>query len=110
MSFYYLSFVDLSLPKGEQFVGATIVEATDDVEAFGQAWARNLIPNNCQIALLRLWTQTHPQVEIISADQLPNDALYLVNKFVPREAIIAQGHRPLGDEEYSIICDRHTIS
>lgn len=108
MSFFYLSFVDHSLPKGEQFVGATIVEADSDVSACTRALALNLVPAKSEIAIIALWTQTQPQVEIVSIDQLPAGALQLVNKFVPREAILAQGHRPISDEEFSIVCERHT--
>jgi hypothetical protein len=47
--------------------------------------------------MMRLWTQTEPQVEIVSGRSVSANALHLVNKFVPSDAILAQGHRPFDE-------------
>jgi hypothetical protein len=41
---YWLSFSDPDLPKGEQFLGACLVEAPSLAEAIHQTWVRRINP------------------------------------------------------------------
>lgn len=44
MAWHYLSFVDGRLPKGEQWLGAAIVEGLDITEAVKKAWRLGINP------------------------------------------------------------------
>ena len=109
MSYFYLSFFNNSLLKGQRFVGATIVEADSDRVAFERAKMLRLVPPKCQTAVIHLWTQFEPSEEITRLEQIPAEARHLFNKFVSAENIKSQPHRPIGEggEQFSVVCERH---
>lgn len=87
MSYYYLSFADPHKPKGEQFLGATIVEAESEHGAVMKSHRLGLNPVKCEVAILYL-------ANFAGGDE----SLRYVNMFVPREEILAKPHVPLFEE------------
>jgi hypothetical protein len=87
---FYLSFADPEKPKGQQFLGATIVEAGTEVLAVAEAWLRGINPGG-EVAIVDLH---------LSPDDLPSECASYLNRLVPREEIFAQPHELIfGDDE-----------
>lgn len=80
MPYFYLSFCDPDRPVGEQFLGATVVEAADDRAALVESFRRGLNPGNCEVMMGQL-------------DGLPDpDPLNLLNRFATREEVYSVPH------------------
>jgi hypothetical protein len=101
MPFYYLSFCDPSLPKGEQFLGATVIEAPNihAIPAAANALGRN--PGG-EIAIVEL-------EGCQSRDDAVETGRKYFDRFIPREEVLAAEHEPLedGDDEdmtQAIVC------
>lgn len=86
MAWFYLSFSDPDRPKGQQFLGATIIEADNCVFATSKAWKLGLNPGG-QVAF----------VELSDFDPTDKDAQKYVHKFVPREVVMAEPHVKLSE-------------
>lgn len=101
MPFYYLSFCDVSKPEGTQFLGATVIEANDPKDARAKVTANGTNPGG-EIAMMEL--------DVGSAVELPKEARQYINKFVPREAVIAEGGstlEELGRDADASVCQQH---
>lgn len=107
MSFFYLSFVNDSLPKGQRFVGATIVEGDSAPVAFERAKELGLVPTQCETKAIHLWTQVEPQEEIVRADQLPIETREWLNRLVTAAEVKTYQHRPVRESEGDYICKDH---
>ncbi len=91
MPFYYLSFCDPKLPKGMQFLGATVVEAPSAhaIPAAASALGRN--PGG-EIAIVELDGVT-------SRAQVPETGRKYFDRFIPRDEVLAKEHTNLLDGE-----------
>jgi hypothetical protein len=87
---YYLSFCDVKRPEGEQFLGATIVVADNPAAAHLTATLNGVNPGG-EIALVRM--------EVGSLDDLPARGRSYVNRFVPREEVMAYVSEPSDENE-----------
>lgn len=85
-----MSFCDVTRPQGQQFLGATVVEADDPYEAHAAATRLGLNPGG-EIALVRLGVE--------SLDDLPWPGRTYVNRFVPREEVMAHTNSSAPDIE-----------
>lgn len=97
MTFFYLSFCDTTLPEGQQFLGATVVDAADPKHAVEVATARGLNPGG-EIALAAF------------GKVVPADAAHYVNKFVPRDVVLAEGGASVaevGNIFDDSVCQKH---
>jgi hypothetical protein len=90
MTLFYLSFCDPERPKGQQFLGCTIVDALSPVSAVREAWARSVNPGG-EVAIVEL--------DIASSADLPQEVKSYFNRLVPREEALGQPHRRIFDEE-----------
>lgn len=81
MSLFYLSFCDLNKPDGEQFLGGTVVEAQDSVDAVIEAHLLGINPGG-QVRTMLL-------AEAVRMDSRFGDYF---NRFVPREKILSIPH------------------
>jgi hypothetical protein len=100
MPFYYLSFCDTALPKGSQFLGATVVEADDEYGVAGAARALGRNPGG-EIAMVEL--------PFSSRDESPEQGRKYFDRFIPRDEVLAEEHGPAedGDDEdmtQAIVC------
>lgn len=86
ISLYYMSFCDVTRPTGQQFLGATLVEAAGPTEAHVEATLRGLNPGG-EIALVH--------IEVDSLDALPGRGRSYLNRFVPREEVMADMPEPV---------------
>jgi hypothetical protein len=98
VTFYYLSFCDPKLPKGTQFLGATVIEA-DSIEMV--APMAHLLGRNPggEIAIVTL--------PFSSRDESPESGRKYFDRFVPRDEVLAEEHDTLEDDEDmtdAIIC------
>lgn len=84
MPFYYLSFCNPSLPKGQHFLGATVIEAPNEyaIPAIAHAMGRN--PGG-EIAIVEL--------DVSSADEVPEDGRKYFDRFVGRDEALADPHQ-----------------
>lgn len=83
MAFYYLSFCDVTKAKGEQFLGATVVEANDEKHAQSRATELGINPGGeIAISLLR---------SIKTPDDIPEEGRKYLHTFVPRDVVMAEG-------------------
>lgn len=106
--FFYLSFVDESLPRGQQFVGATIVDALDAEGALAEAVAMGLVPQGVQVALVELYTQDEANQRITNPDMLPSVSRSLLGRLATRAEIEASGSKPLRKESIdAFVCKDH---
>lgn len=107
--FFYLSFVDESRDKGDQFVGATVVDALDAEGALAEAVAMGLVPKGVQVALIELYTQDEANQRIINIDMLPSVSRFLLGRLASREEIEASsGSKPVRKEYVSaFVCKAH---
>jgi hypothetical protein len=78
MPLYYLSFCDPDRPRGEKFLGGTIVEAPAAQNTIPLAWLLGINPGG-EVAIAEL--------DIPTIAELPEDAKKYVNTFVPREQV-----------------------
>lgn len=85
MPFYYLSFCDPALPKGEQFLGNTVVEAADELDIPAAAARAGRNPGG-EIAFVELFV-TGPD-----DPELPPQARKYFERFVPRDEALAEPH------------------
>src|ERR1700693_3582803 len=90
MILYYLSFCDVKRPKGQQFLGCTVVEACSPDAAMKEATLRGLNPGG-EVALVAM--------EVDSLDDLPATGRSYVNRFVPREEVLRDGCTKIADFE-----------
>lgn len=80
MPFYYLSFCDPAKPTGTQFLGATVVEAGDPSDMLTKTHLNGTNPGG-EVEFLELDFET--------VDDLPETARSYLNRFVPREEVMA---------------------
>ena len=102
MPFYYLSFCDITLPDGQQFLGATVVEADDEKGAVERTVELGINPGG-EIAMKEL-----DGLETI--DQLPPEGRKYFNTFVARDDVMAEPHQTLGEsdvEPTASVCQDH---
>lgn len=81
MPWFWMSFCNPDLPKGQKFLGATIVEAPNALLAANEAWRIGVNPGG-EIKFAEL--------DIETADQIPPEGQKYVNKFVSREVVMAE--------------------
>jgi hypothetical protein len=96
MILYYLSFCDVKRAKGQQFLGCTVVEASNPDEALKEATLRSLNPGG-EVALVAM--------EVDSLDDLPAIGRSYVNRFVPREEVLRDGGTKIAEfeeEDYDV--------
>lgn len=86
MPWFYLSFADSAKPRGEQFLGATVVEAEHELLAIPRAWELGVNPGG-EVKFFEL--------PFITAEDIPTAAQKYVNKLVPREVVLAEPHMRL---------------
>lgn len=101
MSFFYLSFCDVTRPKGQHFLGATLVEANSAKGALATATALGVNPGG-EVSMMELTIERE--------DQLPPEGRAMLNRFVPREEIMAAGgatSAELGIEPPASVCQTH---
>ena len=102
MPFYYLSFCDTDKPKGTQFLGATVVEASDPSDMLTKTHLNGTNPGG-EVEFMEL--------DLESADELPEPARSYLNRFVPREEVMAGGYMTtselLDDEDRQGVCQQH---
>jgi hypothetical protein len=93
MPFYYLSFCDPALPKGTQFLGATVVEAPHmhAIPAVAHMLGRN--PGG-EIAIVEL-------EGLASRDEAPEIGRKYFDRFIPRDEVLADEAEQDGDFEES---------
>ena len=107
---FYFSFVDPSRPRGDRFVGATIVEGIDPKDAFETARGLGLVPKGGESAAVELWTQNErPQRRVLYPDMLPPG---LQSRFWRRLGTRADveacgGGKPLANPD-AFICKDHS--
>lgn len=93
MSLFYLSFCDVNKPKGQQFLGATIVAADDAMEAVAKSHRLGINPGG-EVAIVEFEPDEETDHSMMAK---------YVNAFVPREEVFRDGAVPLsevtGDEE-----------
>ncbi len=90
MPFYYLSFCDTKLPKGTQFLGATVVEAENEYGVAGAARALGRNPGG-EIAMVEL--------PFSSRDEAPEQGRKYFDRFIPRDEVMAEEHAPIDNDE-----------
>lgn len=98
MPFYYLSFCDPGLPKGTQFLGATVVEAVDEYATPAAAHALGRNPGG-EIAIV--------QLPFSSREESPEQGRKYFDRFIPREEVLAEEHAAIDDDEdmtQAIVC------
>lgn len=101
MAFYYLSFCDVTKPEGTQFLGATIVQADAPEDVLRTINALGANPGG-EIAMMRL--------DIEDVSELPPEAQIYINRFVPREEVMAGGGQTTeeaGIEPTASVCQEH---
>jgi hypothetical protein len=102
MPFYYLSFCDPGKPNGTQFLGATLVEADDPSDMLTKTHANGTNPGG-EVEFLEL--------DFESIDDLPAASRSYLNRFVPREEVMAGGYMTtaelLEDDERQGVCQSH---
>lgn len=96
MSFFYLSFCDPEKPEGQQFVGATIVEAENERAALARSWMLKINPGGEGMFI---------ELNFVSADDIPPEARHYLDRLVPREAVLAEGGRHLEADAGSFVHD-----
>ncbi len=84
MSYFYLSFCDPGRPKGQQFLGATVVDADGPEGAIARARVLGVNPGG-EVAIVDL------------GDEVPETGRCYIDRFVPREVVLAEAHMPLAD-------------
>lgn len=99
MTLYYLSFCDPAKPTGEQFMGATIVDGTCEMDAVSISHQLGLNPGG-EVAIVSL--------EELTLETLPADARHYYNTFIPRDEVMAAPHIPLDTSR--IACDVCNLS
>jgi hypothetical protein len=82
MTLYYLSFCDPDKPKGQQFLGATIVEADSSLDAVSKTHRLKINPGG-EVMIVEL---EEPNLEAVKR---------FINEFVPCKEIMSQPHTPL---------------
>jgi hypothetical protein len=95
VTFFYLSFCDVERPKGQQFIGATVVEAEDEEGAIERATALGINPGG-EAAIVRL-----------TCERLPEDRANYLDRLVPREEVMADGEyveAAAGDFATGVVC------
>lgn len=80
---YWCSFADPTLPKGKQFLGATIIDAVNDALVAPTLWVMGRNPGG-EIKFAAL--------EGIAPDEIPDDAKKYCERFIPREEALADQH------------------
>lgn len=90
MPWYYLSFCDPGKPEGEQFLGATVIEADNHFLAVPVAHRLGVNPGG-EVKFI--------EIPISSSSELPLEAQKYVNKFVPSEIVMSEGASPMSDLE-----------
>jgi len=107
--FFYLSMVDESREKGDQFVGATIVYAPDAAGALEEAKNMGLIPTGVQVAMVELYTQDEANERITDIEMLQKDVVDMLwARFATKAEIEASGAKPLPhDQVDAFVCKDH---
>lgn len=88
MAFFYLSFCDPKRPKGQQFLGATVVEAPDPKSAVDIALLLGINPGG--------------EVAIVSLNTLGKEAKNYLNRFVPREEVMSESYISLNSTNLTV--------
>lgn len=81
MALYYCSFADPGLPSGQQFLGATIIEAPDQEAVVPLLWAMGRNPGG-EVKFAELECCEH---------DLPTAARKYFDRFVPRDEVMKDG-------------------
>lgn len=101
MRFFYMSFCDTTRPKGQQFLGATVVEARNAKAAHARSKELGVNPGG-ETAMRA--------IDVDSLDDLPYEALAFIDRFVPRDEVMAGGGESMADSEIepsAIVCQTH---
>lgn len=86
MPYYYLSFCDTTKPKGEHFLGCAIVEAPNVDSAILESHVRKINPGG-EVAIVDLGVEV-----------LPPEYIDWLNRFTPRDVVMAEPHSKIFDE------------
>lgn len=89
MSFFYLSFCDTSRPKGQMFLGATVVRGADPDDALAQATRLGVNPGG-EVAFVQF------RPEFTEVEHLGPQAHRYLEKFVTRDEVLTG---PQGEAE-----------
>jgi hypothetical protein len=89
MSFFYLSFCDTNRPKGQMFLGATMVRGADPDDALARATQLGVNPGG-EVAFVEF------KPEFTEIEQLGPLARRYFEKFVTRDEVLAG---PAGEAE-----------
>lgn len=99
MPFFYLSFCDMALPEGQQFLGATIVECEHAHGAVSEAGRRGVNPGGVAYVYF---------LKVTKAEELGDVAGPYLNAFVTRDQIMGSGDvvyaREAGVAPASVTC------
>lgn len=91
---FYMSFCDVTKPKGQQFLGAATVQGDDEMDAVKNSWVLGINPGG-EIAIVALGK--------IDQNTMPETGKKYLNKFVPREIVMGE----IGDADEphdAVIC------
>src|SRR5262245_43622804 len=97
MPYFYLSFCDTERPNGPQLLGATVVAADNEHDAFMRACVLGLNPGG--------------EVAMCEFDELRPAGSHYLNRFVPRKQVMSEPHHSMADldadEAIPTVCQSH---